>query len=172
MCMLSNMSVCVCSWTNASSWTEVKVSALYKGLIQSPLLLPGAVPGHRRQAVEKRWGWGKRMREAEGRQRKGAALTWQWQIALYLFKLCNVIFWLCCNVSFKSVWPCWWVNINKLVKRTTQGESKTMKFMDDQLKRKIFKQTHRLTQVWKQMSVNLHNCMVSTLLQLKKNIKT
>lgn len=55
--------------------------------------------GQRKLGVEGRRRWRGKEDESggEGRQRK-SALTWQWQIALYLFKWCNVILWLPCNV--------------------------------------------------------------------------
>lgn len=114
--------MCVCFGSITSSWTEAKVSALYEGLIQSPLLLPAAVLGQKRQ--------GRGDERQRGQTEKGATVTWQWQIALYLFKLCNVIFWLCCNVCFHSVWPCWWANTNELEKTRTQGERKTLRSLD------------------------------------------
>lgn len=53
----------------------MEVIALYKGLIQSPLLLPAAVPGQRRQDVEKEVGVVEEDEKvSKGRQRK-ATLT-------------------------------------------------------------------------------------------------
>lgn len=55
--------------------------------------------GQRKPGVEELRRWRGKEDESlgEGRQRK-STLTWQWQIALYLFKWCNMIFWLPCNV--------------------------------------------------------------------------
>lgn len=55
--------------------------------------------GQRKPGVEGRRCWrGKEDESIDGGRQRKSTVTWQWQIALYLFKWCNVIFWLPCNV--------------------------------------------------------------------------